>query len=277
MTDPQRSWRLSERLLLMAVIIFAVFGVFRLLSKPAETPKPARQAVTSPAAASQPQVESEHPPSPARAEVLARIRACSGSEIDALVDNLSGAEALTLYQRTTVTDRQQVFAALPVASVARKAKELLGVPESCFQHGGQPGVLAAFLVEAAMGTPGLPAALQSQTLSFSTELTEQNAPRQPRGAFRPDERTIYACLDAGPEPLGEAGVLVRWVNEDSGDLIYLHYLPLNLNQRWNYVFFAAATDWKPGAYRVSCYHLGAASGVLAEGRYRVDAAAGVGN
>ncbi len=92
-----------------------------------------------------------------------------------------------------------------------------------------------------------------------------------RDRFRPGERRIYACLDAGPEPKGIPGVLVRWDEEGYGSdtLVYLHYQTLNLNRRWNYVYFDRQEPWPPGTYHVRFFQIGEPMLLLAEGTYVV--------
>lgn len=269
-----RTWRLSERILLLAVVLFAVLAVFRLVTRePApvavEPPPPGQETDQKLARTDTPHTD-QTPPSPACAEVLERIRSCSPKDLEGIVDRMVGTEALVLYRQLTSADRQKVFTALPAPILSRKAKELLGVPESCFRNAGRPGILASSLVDAAMGTSGIPADPDRRGLSFATAVDAQGAPQGPRGIFRSDERKIYACMDSSPEPIGESGVLVRWIEEGSGSLVYLHYLPLALNRRWNYVFFEVAATWRPGTYRVNVFRIGRVASLLAEGTYVVE-------
>lgn len=253
-------WRLSERLLLVAVIVLAALTVVRLAGS---------RSLSHAASAAVPTLPGGMSPSPAGAEVVARIRSCSEQDLHHLVDHVSAMEAAGLYSQLTPADRQAVFAALPVPVVARKAKELLGVPEGLFQDSQQAGVLASSLVEAAMGTPEGTAHVPPKPLVFTTAIDGQDLPQDLRTTFRPDERRIYACLDAGSDTTGESGVLVRWVDQDSDSVVYLHYLPLTAHRRWNHVYFEVASPWPSGAYRVSFYRLGASASLLAEGSYTV--------
>ena len=269
-----RRWRFSERVLLLAVVCFAILAVARLATRepaprPAAPPSPAPPSAQAPAAAA---AVAGPPPSPAAAELLARIRSCSATDLEAIVDKLAGAEALGLYQKLSSSDRLAVFSALPAPILAKKAQELLGIPESSFRQAGRPGLLASSLVEAAMAAPGGVADPQRPGLDFATALDAQQAPLSPRRAFRGDERKIFACLDAGPEAEDVVpGVLVRWSEEGSGALVYLHYLPFALNRRWNHVYFEVADRWLPGTYRVCFYRVGEVAALLAEGTYVVGA------
>lgn len=270
MSVPGRSWRMSERILVLAVIVFAVLAVYRLVNKES-APAPAASPVAQPPAASAPQPEQAvgPPPGPAAAELLARIRSCSGKDLEGIVDKVTGAEALGLFKELSVTDRQTVFSALPAPILGRKAHALLGIPESSFRRAGNHGILASSLVEAAMGAAAASADPQVRTLCFTTAVDAQGVPQAPRGLFRPDERKIHACLDGGSEPTGEPGVLVRWTGKDSGALVYLHYLPLALNRRWNHVHFEVADTWPAGTYQVDFYRIGESVALLAEGSYTV--------
>lgn len=209
------------------------------------------------------------PTTPAGAELLSRIRSCSVSELAGVVDRLSAMEALALYRQLSFSDRQSVLSALPRPLVARKAEQLLGIPAVCFQQEGDAGPLAAALVEAAMGKHASLADLSRHALSFATQVDDDNAPVKPRMVFGPADRKIYACLDAGPDVAPETGVLVRWVEDGSDDLVYLHYQPLAANHRWNYVSFERKDAWPAGTYRVGFYRVGAPVGLLAEGVYVV--------
>ena len=110
-----RRWRFSERVLLLAVVCFAILAVARLATRepaprPAAPPSPAPPSAQAPAAAA---AVAGPPPSPAAAELLARIRSCSATDLEAIVDKLAGAEALGLYQKLSSSDRLAVFSALP--------------------------------------------------------------------------------------------------------------------------------------------------------------------
>lgn len=272
MSGGDREWRTSERIMLGVVAILAVLVAFRLATRePAVAPLSPVQAAQPPATAQPPgPARSGPPPSPACAELLARIRASSERDLEGIVNAVSGPEALGLYRQLSASDRQAALAALPAPLLARKANELLGVPESCFRGNGGPGRVAAFLVDAAMGSSGIPADPQAKVLAFTTVVDEQGVPVAPRGSFRPEERKIYACMDVGAESAGESGVLVRWTEADSGSLVYLHYLPLAAIHRWNYVFFEASAAWSPGVYHVRFYRLAKPAGMIAEGSYLVE-------
>jgi hypothetical protein len=263
--------------LLLVVVAFAAMAAFRLLgAEPA--PVPAAPA-TMPAAivtAALPDtatpIHAVAPPhSAACNELLARIRTCSEQDLTAIIDKVDANEAVGLYSRLSIADRQAVFAALPMPVLARKAHDLLGVPENCFRDAVRPGLLASSLLDAAVGQPTASGSVRHQALRFTTALDDQGAPRDPRDGFRPGDRRIYACLDAGSESDGEAGVLVRWTAEASGAIVYLHYLPLDLNRRWNYVYFEVTGAWAPGAYRVGFYRIGESAGLLADGTYVITA------
>lgn len=260
--------RLAGRILLLAVVIGAVVAVVHVFrQEPSHPDAPHGQ----PAVAVPPAAAGGPAPSPAAVELLARIRSCSGKELEGVVDRISGAEALGLYSQLTPADRQAVFSAVPAPLLARKANELLGIPESSFHHIGKAGLLASTLVDAAMGTAPAVDPSRRQELCFATALGDQGIPMVPRGSFRPTDRKIYACMDAGPEASGEPGVLVRWSDEGTGALVYLHYLPLSQNRRWNHVFFEVAEPWPTGSYRVRLYRLGDRADLLAEGAYVIRA------
>lgn len=205
------------------------------------------------------------PTTPAGAELLSRIRSCSARELDGVADRLSAGEALALYRQLSSADRQAVLSALPQPLLARKAEQLLGIPPVCFQVEGDAGRLAASLVEAAMGRPG--AGPPRHALSFSIQVDGDNAPIRPQIIFRPEDRKIHACLDAGPEALGESGVLVRWVVDSSDDPVHLRYQPLAADHRWNYVSFERKDAWPAGTYRVGFYRVRTPAELLAEGTY----------
>lgn len=257
-----------ESILVLVVIVLAVLAAIRLATRDAERTVWEDGSTVS---------ESGHdkaagtPPSPACSELLARIRSCSEQELDGLVDKMGPLEAYSLYKRLSVADRGRVFAALPVPLVARKANELLGIPVASFRHASSPGNLANTLVDVAMGTPVAATGGQPLPLSFATAVDGQNAPVDPRGIFRPDERRIHVCFDAGAESeVVEAGVLVRWTEEGPGTVLYLRYLPFSVNRRWNYVYYEPPS-WTPGTYRVQFYRIGEPVGLLAEGTYVIGA------
>jgi hypothetical protein len=258
--SPRR--RLLERTLVIAVVLLGALAVIRW-AMPSATPPPSRPRVAPPAAP-----QTGPPPSPAAAELLARIRASSDQELVSVVDRLSGAEAVGLYGRLTANDRQAVLSALPPALLAQKAEQLLGIPEALFRHGGKTGLLAASIADLAMGATMPAVQPQPATLVFATAVDGQNAPVEPRANFRPDAGRIHACLDGGVEPEGDAGVLARWIAQDTGALLHLRYLPFAVNRRWNYVWYESPR-WQPGAYRVSLYRIGQAATLLAEGSFSV--------
>ena len=270
MSGSPRAWRMSERILLLAVVVFALLAIIRLVSGPAPTAAPAPGAEGARPADRSAPPDAGPPPSPAAAELLARIRSCSEQDLQGIVDKMSAMEALSLNRTLSSSDRQAVLSAIPAPILARKAQTLLGVPEGCFRATKRPGLLAATLVEAAMGTPAVQVGSPPAALGFATAIDEQNAPQSPRAAFRPDERRIYACFDGGDEPGAVAGVLVRWSLEGSVAPIYLQYLPFAINRRWNYVYYEAAA-WAPGTYRVSFHRIGQTVSLLAEGTYVVGA------
>ncbi len=271
-----RKWSMIERVLLLAVIVFAVLVAVRLANRESTQESHAKPAVTLDAT-SPPTATEAHlsepavgpPPSAAGAELLARIRTCSEKDLAGIIDKLGGVEAYSLYHQLTVADRQAIFAAVPATILANKAHDLLGVPEHYFRRASKPGPLAHALVEAAMGTLSGSAQASRKELSFATAIDERRIPQAPRNTFRVDERKIYACLDSGADPKGESGVLVRWTEEGTGTVVYLHYLPIAANSRWNYVYYEAKNTWNPGSYRVCLYRLGVSVSLLAEGTYVV--------
>ncbi len=279
------------RILVLAALAFAGLWAFRarvparagapVPSSPAATSvrPPAPQDAVPPAAEANaqvppaPEVEkpTEPPPSPACAELLARIQGLPEKELEAVADGLVAAEAETLYGKLSASDRRQVFSALPRPLLARKAKELLGVPEVFLLKARFPGILAWGLADIASGAwKGTPKK-HTVALRFAAAVDPMNAPVDARDRFRPGERRIYACLDAGPEPKGIPGVLVRWDEEGYGSdtLVYLHYQTLNLNRRWNYVYFDRQEPWPPGTYHVRFFQIGEPMLLLAEGTYVV--------
>ena len=258
-----------EGLLVLVVIVLAVLAAIRLATRDAERAVREDGSTVSDLGDHEAIRDASPPPSPACSELLTRIRSCSAQELDGLVDTMGPLEAYRLYKRLSVTDRKRVFAALPVPLVARKASELLGIPDSSFRHVRKPGNLASALVDIAMGTPGSATGGQPLPLSFATAVDGQNAPVDPRGTFRPDERRIHVCFDAGPESeTMESGVLVRWTEDGPGTVVYLRYLPFSLNRRWNYVYYEPAT-WAPGTYRVQFYRIGEVTDLMAEGTFVV--------
>lgn len=269
-----RGWRPVELVLLLVVVAFAAMAAFRLL---AADPAPAGLTASAAPAALLPIIPGTSAVAPVAApqrsaacsELLARIRSCSEPELAAIVDRLDVNEAVGLYSRLGASDRRAVFAALPAPVLARKARDLLGVPESCFRDATRPGLLAASILDAAVGQPAAPASARHRTLRFATTLDAQGAPQAPAATFRPGDRRIYACLDAGSEPDGESGVLVRWTAEESGAIVYLHWLPLDPDRSSNYVYFEAADAWASGTYRVGFYRIGESAGLLAEGTYTI--------
>ena len=257
-----------ESILVLVVIVLAVLAAIRLASRDAE--RTVWQDASTASESGDDQTTGV-PPSPACSELLARIRSCSAQELDGLVDNMGPLEAYSLYKRLSAPDRERVFAALPLPLVARKANELLGIPVATFRNASSPGNLANTLVDVAMGTPIAAIGRQPRPLSFATAVDGQNAPVDPRGTFRPDERRIHVCFDAGPESeVQEAGVLVRWTEDGPGTVLYLRYLPFSINRRWNYVYYEPAA-WSPGTYRVQFYRVGDPLALLAEGTYVIGA------
>lgn len=270
MTAPRRGRQLTERILLLIVIIFAVLAAIRLVSRSAVPEQPGTQASRR-SAIVDPELDAGPPPSATCSELLARIRSCSAQELEGLVDKMGPLEAYSLYKRLSVSDRERVFNALPVPLVARKAHELLGIPEGSFLQARRPGGLASSLVDVAMGVPGVGAGASPLPLSFATAVDGHNAPLDPRGTFRSDERRIHVCFDAGPDAeIIETGVLVRWTEDGPGTVVYLRYLPFSINRRWNYVYYEPAT-WAPGTYRVQLFRIGESAGLLAEGTYVIGA------
>jgi hypothetical protein len=262
----RRAWMILAATLLLVVAIGVALQAIRPSSNgpTSEQPSPATAMVAQPfqlAASARPA------PSAACTELLSRIRSCSAKELDGIADKLGGMEALLLYRQLSSSDRQDVFAALPPPLLARKANELLGIPENRFRNDGNAGRIASALVDVAMGVPMPPGAQLRRELCFSTEVDDQHVPQHPLGAFRPTDRRIYACLDAAPEAAGEPGVLVRWTEEESGALVYLNYLPFALNRTWNNVFFEVTEAWTPGRYRVAFYRIAESVSLLAEGTY----------
>lgn len=260
-------WMLVCGLLVVVIAVAMFVAVHRTADE--STPK---------ATSSTPAQVADHPaevavagpqPSPAGTELLARVRSCSAKELESVVDKLGAMEAYGLYKQLTVADRQAVFAALPPPLLARKANELLGIPAHHFRHDGKAGLIASSLVDVAMGTAGGGDLAQRKELCFATEVDQQHVPLRPRAAFRADERRIYACLDGGADAASESGVLVRWSEEASGALVYIHYLPFALNQRWNNLYFEVNATWNPGRYRVQFYRISDAVSLVAEGTYVV--------
>jgi hypothetical protein len=258
-----------ESFLLLVVIVLGVLAAIRLATRDAAHGI-GQEGVATAGSDDLDADGAGPPPSAVCRDLLARIRSCSQPELETLVDKMGPIEAWTLYKRLDALDRERVFNALPVPLVARKAHELLGVPEGVFRQAGSAGSLASSLVDAAMGVPRASAAGQPLPLSFATAVDAQNAPLEPRITFRPDERRIHACLDPGPEAeTADAGVLVRWTEEGPGTVMYLRYLPFSVRQRWNYVYLEPPA-WAPGTYRVQFYRVGGASVLLlAEGTYVV--------
>jgi hypothetical protein len=256
----------------MAVVVLSALVVVRLITRdPGGSSGHQHKSPQAP-----PDVSSRNddrvvstPLSPAGVEVLARIRSCSERDLEGIANTMSDVEAYGIFHQLTDVDRQAVILALPVPILARKAHELLGVPESVFRSAPQPALLASSLIDAALGVGHGVTKARPKPLIFATGLDGQDAPLSPRGTFRSGERRIYACLDAGSEPIGEPGVLVRWSEEGSGTLVYLHYQPLSPNHRWSYVYFEVTGAWTPGTYRVGFHRIGTSASLLAEGTYFV--------
>lgn len=259
-----------ESILLLVVIVLGVLAAIRLATR--DAPHEVGQEGIATAASGD--LDADHtgpPPSAVCRDLLVRIRSCSQPELETLVDKMGPIEAYTLYKRLDPIDRERVFNALPVPLVARKANELLGIPHDSFRAVRSSGALASSLVDAAMGVGSSGISAHSRPLSFATVVDGQNAPVDPRGFFRPDERRIHVCFDAGPESeVMEAGVLVRWTEEGPGTVVYLRYLPFSINRRWNYVYYEPAS-WAPGTYRVQFFRIAESVGLLAEGTYVVGA------
>lgn len=207
--------------------------------------------------------------SPAGDELLARIRACSERDLDGIADRLSAGEALSLYRQLTPDDRRAALASLPVPLLARKAHELLAIPEARIRQAERPGLLVSALLEAAMAGTSDPGGALPRPLRFATAVDAGHVPQDARDGFRSDERRIYACLDAGLAPLGESGVLVRWTAEGSGAPVLVRYLPLAPDRRWNYVFFEPPVAWTAGTYRVQVYRIAEPVVLLASGSFLI--------
>ena len=257
-----------ECVLLLVGIVLGVLAAIRLATGDASSGAGQEGMATSASDGLDAGPGAGPPPSAVCSDLLARIRSCTQPELETLVDKMGPIEAYTLYKRLDAIDRERVLTALPVPLVARKAHELLGVPEGAFRQAGSPGSLASSLVDAAMGVSRASNAVPPQPLSFATAVDAQNAPVEPRTTFRPDERRIHVCLDAGAAAeTAEPGVLVRWTEEGPGTVMYLRYLPFSVHHRWNYVYIEPPA-WTPGTYRVQFYRLGQASAMLmAEGTY----------
>ena len=254
-------------MLLLAAIVLAVMGLVRFAVR---GPSPAAIPPAAPSGPAAAPAETPRPASAAASALLARIKACSQPELENVIDQVSPLEAIGLYHLLTPGDREAVLAAVPYPLLARKAHALLGIPESQFRHADQPGRLASTLIDAAMGVapaePGSPAA----GLRFAVALDGQHAPLDPRHRFRPSERRIYACLDSGTDSVVVPGVLARWSREGTDTPLYLHYLPLALNRRWNYIYFDSPMDWPEGTYRVALFRVEEVARLLAEGTFLVD-------
>ncbi len=258
--------RAAGSVLLLAVIILVVMGLVRFAVR---GPTP---TVIPPAASSGPAAapaEAPRPASVAAGALLARIKACSQPELENVIDQLSPLEAVGLYHLLTPSDREVVLAAVPYPLLAKKAHSLLGIPEAPFRHADQPGRLASTLIDAAMGVGSAGTGNPAAALSFAVALDNQHAPLDPRLRFQSTERRIYACLDGGADSAAVPGVLVRWSREGTDIPLYLRYLPLALNRRWNYIYYDSPTDWPAGTYRVALFGVEEVARLLAEGTFVV--------
>ena len=274
----------AGRILVLAALAFGGLWAFRFRAPPTGKPVPlppplARQDAVLPTAGASVTLPAEEPsqpeppPSPACAELLARIQGRPEAELESVADGLVAAEAETLYGTLSASDRRQVFSALPRPLLVRKAKELLGVPEAYLGKARFPGIMAWGLADIASGAwKGTPRK-DTVALRFAAAVDPMNAPVDAHDRFGPGARRIYACFDGGVEPKGIPGVLVRWTTGPEGEgpdaLVYLRYQSLNVNRRWNYVYFEPDKPWAPGTYHVRFFQIGEPMILLAEGTYVV--------
>lgn len=256
--------------LLVAIAVIAVMLAVRFAVRGSSAAVPTVATPTAPSAGQAASGAPARPVSAAASEMLTRIRGCSDKELESVIDRISPLEALDLYRRLTPADREMVLGAVPAPILARKAQTLLGIPDAHFRHADQRGRFASTLVDAAMGAAVEPVGPEPAVLRFAIVLDGQQAPINPRRIFRPDERRIYACLDHGADSVAVPGVLVRWSAEGSSVPLYLHYLPLALNRRWNYVYYEAPQPWPAGTYRVSLFSLEQVARLLAVGTFVVE-------
>jgi hypothetical protein len=104
-------------------------------------------------------------------------------------------------------------------------------------------------------------------ISFSTEVTAENAAEQAGENFEAGDGRIYAVFPS--DRLHRDEVLAKWYRSDRPELLMLETHKIDPQDGLSYVWFEPDSGWEPGEYGVEFYTTDSSVEPIATGQYTI--------
>ena len=106
-------------------------------------------------------------------------------------------------------------------------------------------------------------------ISFGSTINPDNSPKTARDSFSRTDHTLYACFGNQGSLQGIKKVMVRWMNNSTGQLVFVGARAIDPNKPYNYIKVRNTKNWDKGTYQAQLFKINTSFEPLAQGTYQI--------